>query len=561
MATLNFKGKSIIQNYHYTVKYHQLISKKDKSLTGNISLQDNLIIHGDNLKSLKALLPIYSGKIDVICIDPPYNSGETRWVYSDNVNSNSMLQEWFGKVVDKEDLTKHDKWLCMMTPRLKMMKELLSQDGLIAIAIDDEEVFNLGLLMDEIFEPDNRLACAPWLSDPSGGKQKSLLRIGHEYVLIYKKNSLDKFNREVIAVSGEIKQDEYGQYRIGRELNKWGSESLREDRPEQWYPLKAPDGTEVFPIRNDGKEGRWRWGRNNSKVKEILDNPEHAHWEIRKFDEGVTYNGKTERWFPYEKIREDEKLRGWRTWLDNVGFNSDATREIKEIFGEKIFDTPKPTSLMKWLINQHGDDSALILDSFAGTGTTGHAVLALNKEDNGNRRFILIQCDEFNKKTGKTENICNSITAERIRRVIKGVPTAKDKNLKEGLGGTFSYFELGDPIEMESILEGDNLPTYDELARYVFYTATGEEFDSSRIDESRNFIGETKECEVYLFYKPDIDYLKSIALTLDRAKGLGSYNGKKRLVFAPNKYLDNEYLLQYRIEYCQLPFEIYKLKD
>jgi len=173
----------------------------------------------------------------------------------------------------------------------------------------------------------------------------------------------------------------------------------------------------------------------------------------------------------------------------------------------------------------------------------------------------LIQCDEFNRLTGKIEDICDSITAERVRRVIKGIPNVRNEKLREGLGGTFSYFELGDPIEMESILEGDKLPSFLELARYVFYTATGEEFDPLKIDKKRNFIGDSKEYEVYLFYKPDIEYLKATALTLERAKNLGPYKGKKRLVFAPSKYLDTDYLLEYRIDYCQLPFEIYKLKE
>jgi adenine-specific DNA-methyltransferase len=159
------------------------------------------------------------------------------------------------------------------------------------------------------------------------------------------------------------------------------------------------------------------------------------------------------------------------------------------------------------------------------------------------------------------EDYADKITAERVRRIIKGVPNAKDENLKNGLCSTFSYFELGDSIEMESILEGDKLPGYLELARYIFYTATGEEFDPEKVDEERNFIGESKDYEVYLFYKPDIEYLRTTALTLEKAKNLGEYKNKKRLVFAPSKYLDHDYLLDYRIDYCQLPFEIYKIKS
>lgn len=157
------------------------------------------------------------------------------------------------------------------------------------------------------------------------------------------------------------------------------------------------------------------------------------------------------------------------------------------------------------------------------------------------------------------ENYADNITAERARRVIKGVPNTKEENLKNGLGGSFSYFDLGDPVEMESILSGNNFPSYQDLARYVFYTATGEEFDASVIDKKRNFIGESKNYEVFLFYEPDIEYLKNTALTLDRAQSLGEYKNKRRLVFAPTKYLDQDYLDRLRIDFAQLPFEIYKL--
>jgi len=548
MARLEFKGKAYVQNYHLLVKYHQLIPRKEKSLTDKVSLHDNLIIHGDNLKALKALLPTYAGKIKCIYIDPPYNTGNEKWAYNDNVNS-PMMQDWLGEIVDKEDLTRHDKWLCMMTPRLKLMKELLATDGIIAITIDDNEVFDLGLLMDNIFGEDKNLACAPWLAEPSGGKEKTGLRGGHEYVLIYNNGDSSSITQEERS-TGELNlKDAIGPYRKGRELRKWGGVSLRSDRPGQWYPLTAPDGTKVFPIRNDGREGHWRWGKRNVKIIEILKNPNLLHWEKRPYDHGVTYGGETERWVPYDKIRDKKKSVGWSTWLDSYGFNADATRELKEIFDKKVFDTPKPSTLIEWIISLHCDEDAIVLDSFPGSGTTAQAVLALNKEDGGNRRFILVECEDYADK----------ITAERVRRVIKGVPKAKDENLKKGLGGTFSYFDLGPPIEMESILSGDDLPPYKDLARYVFYTATGEEFDEKALDEKRNFIGESREYLVYLFYKPDIDYLKATALTLDRAKKLGSYKDKRRLVFAPTKYLDQDHLDQLRIDFAQLPFEIYNL--
>jgi adenine-specific DNA-methyltransferase len=221
---------------------------------------------------------------------------------------------------------------------------------------------------------------------------------------------------------------------------------------------------------------------------------------------------------------------------------------VEEIFKSKKFNFPKPIELLKRFIQVSTSKDSIILDSFAGSGTTAHAVLDLNKEDGGNRKFILVEMEDY----------ANNITAERVRRVINGVP--ESKNFQEGTGGSFSYFELGTPIEMESILKGENLPSYEEFAKYLFYTATGEEFDASKINEETNYIGSSKDYEIYLFYKPDLDYLKTTALTLDKAKALGQQNGKKRLVFAPAKFVDSHTLTDLRMEFCQLPFEIYKLK-
>ena len=236
-------------------------------------------------------------------------------------------------------------------------------------------------------------------------------------------------------------------------------------------------------------------------------------------------------------------------WVDSDVNTELGGKLLKVVLEKKTLEYPKPVGLIKRALQIASDIDSIVLDSFSGSGTTAHAVLALNKEDGGNRKFILVECEDYADK----------ITAERVRRVIKGIKSAKDENLKKGLGGTFSYFDLGPPIEMESILSGDDLPSYKDLARYVFYTATGEEFDEKAVDEKRNFIGESRQYVVYLFYKPDIKYLKATALTLDRANALGPYKDKRRLVFAPTKYLDQDHLDQLRIDFAQLPFEIYKL--
>ena len=253
------------------------------------------------------------------------------------------------------------------------------------------------------------------------------------------------------------------------------------------------------------------------------------------------------------EVRKGVVASAWWPHLE-VGHNDESKKELQKIFdGKSPFDTPKPTRLIERILRLSTSKESIVLDSFAGSGTTAQAVLALNKEDGGMRRFILVETEEY----------ADSLTAERIRRIISGIPTVKDEALKKGYGGSFSFFELGEPIEMQAILEGSQLPAYEDLARYVFYNATGDEFDPGKVDIERNYIGSNHEFEVYLFYRPDLDYLRSTAFDLTKADEVGrpKVNSKKRLVFAPMKYLDTETLIDYKIEYCQLPFEIYKFKE
>ncbi|OGK38150.1 DNA methylase [Candidatus Roizmanbacteria bacterium RIFCSPHIGHO2_12_FULL_41_11] len=556
MAQLLFKGKQFVQNHHLTVKYHELIPQKEKSLTDKISLHDNLIIHGDNLKALKALLPTYGGKIKCIYIDPPYNTGNEKWAYNDNVNS-PMMQEWLGKIVDKEDLTRHDKWLCMMTPRLKLLRELLSDDGVIFVSIDDNEINNLRLITDEIFGDLSFVACVVVQLNPRGRTLDRFFAKTHEYILVYAKDaSIDSSINLLEKVGDQLqtysKRDNTGIYRE-LELRNRNPVFNRENRPNLFYPFYVNEVTgevslfkdtnhtiEVFPRNSEGKDGCWTWGKVKAGANTntlVARKTSTGNWRVFRKDYLEDENGNS------------STTKTKALWTEKEINNEKGKEECNEIFGECPFDFPKSHHLIKKCITLGANKNSIILDSFAGSGTTAHAVLTLNKEDGGNRKFILVECEDYADK----------ITAERVRRVIKGVPTAKNENLKKGLAGTFSYFELGKLIEMESILSGNNLPTYLELARYVFYTATGEEFNEKAVDEKRNFIGENKEYEIYLFYKPDIEYLKNTALTLDRAKNLGPYKTKKRLVFAPTKYLDQDQLDQYRIDFAQLPFEIYKL--
>ncbi|MBD2085144.1 site-specific DNA-methyltransferase [Coleofasciculus sp. FACHB-542] len=593
MATLHFKGKSFVQNHHLTVKYHHLVPDKAASLTAKVSLHDNLIVHGDNLIALKALLPTYAGKVKCIYIDPPYNTGNEDWVYNDNVNS-PMLQEWLGKVVDKEDLSRHDKWLCMMMPRLKLLWELLHEEGVIFISIDDREVHHLRMLMDEIFQEENFIAQLVW--EKGRKNDAKLFSVGHEYMVVYSRSlatlrQLGTVWREPQPGAKEI-WDEYCRLReihgeddkaIGNALQEW-----YEQLPKQ-HPSKA-----LSRYKNVDKWGPWRddnisWPGGGGprydvvhpKTKQPCAVPERG-WGFstpeamqRKIQLGLVVFREDHTKPPIrkthlrpipEELEEDEEFLlnedddedkdeakvGMKVMPSVIYRQSQvAVKYLRKLMGAKVFNNPKDHEVLARIFRYCTSPSDIILDSFAGSGTTAHAVLALNKEDGGNRRFILVECEKYAK----------SITAERVKRVIQGLPESRDQNLKIGLGGTFSFFKLGEAIEMESILQGDNLPSYEDLARYVFYTATGEEFNPSQIDLERNYIGEGKQYEVYLLYKPNLEYLKTSALNLETVEKMGDYKGKIRMVFAPMKYLDIERLQEYRIEYCQLPFEIYKLRD
>lgn len=424
--SFTWNGKSKARMLAQTPSTGTLRPCKEESVDWDTT--QNLFIEGDNLEVLKLLQKSYHKKVKMIYIDPPYNTGKD-FVYKDNFKDNIKNYKEITGQVDAEGRTLssnpetngryHTDWLNMMYPRLKLARNLLQDDGLIAVSIDDSEVFQMGRVLDDIFGEESRLACAPWLSEPSGGKEKTGLRTGHEYLLIYFKNTAENVSQEERSTGEMNLKDKFGVYRKGRELMKWGGTSLREDRPKQFYPLPTPNGLEVLPYRNDGKEGHWRWGRNNDFIVKAIEDPEMFHWELRSFDEGVSVDGATERWVPYEKIRDTKKSVGWSTWLDKYGANADGTRELKELFGMKPFDTPKPTQLIKWFLSLHSDENCLVLDFFSGSSATAHAVMQLNKDDGGRRNFIMVQlpelCDESSEgfKAG-FKNIAE-IGKQRIR--------------------------------------------------------------------------------------------------------------------------------------------------
>jgi adenine-specific DNA-methyltransferase len=564
MPTLDFKGKQYIYSHHHSVPFRELLVDNKKSLPASgkkPSLDDNLIIHGDNLHALKALMPHYAGKINCIYIDPPYNTGNEGWCYNDNVNS-PLMKEWLDKnanPVDKEDMQRHDKWLCMMYPRLKLLHELLADDGVIFVSIDDNEVHNLRAAMDDIFGEENFYSQVIIRANSRGQTYNQIAKT-HEYVLLYAKTSEIDF--------GELNKDEenndlnfsdkLGKYNV-RELRNRNPKFGKHNRPNLFYPIfvntnsadkdgffpvSLTDSTnflKVEPFNSVGKESCWRWGEDKSIKNIALDTQASNLVAKRKQDGGYLICEK------YRKTTFKPKS----IWDDNKFLTESGTVELNAM-GIKEFQFPKPIGLIKQCVQLCTNDDDIILDSFAGSGTTAHAVLALNKEDGGNRKFILVEMEDY----------ADTVTAERVRRVINGVPTAKDEKLKAGLGGSFTFCELGKEISIEKIITGESLPDYGALASYVFYTATGKSLDGEAKEKLDYFVGETDLYEVYLIYKPDISFLRSndSALNDVKLKAIAARNSKKeKLVFATAKYMGQKELSAQNISFCQLPYAIHKV--
>lgn len=604
MPTLEFKGKQFVYSHHLSVPFRELKVDAAKSLPveGQMpSLDDNLIIHGDNLEALKALLPTHAGKIDCIFIDPPYNTGNEGWCYNDNVRS-PLMKEWLKKSanpVDKEDLERHDKWLCMMWPRLNLLRELLSENGAIIVTLDDNEIHRMRDMMDEVFGDDNFIATCLWQKNYSPKNTAEFFSSDHDYILIYAKNktslSIGSLDRTE-AQEGRYKNPD----KDSRGPWKTSDLSARNSYSEGLYAINCPGGRII-----DGppKGNYWRVS-------------EGKFWEMDK--DNRIYWGNDKNSIPQIKRFLSEVREGrvpQTIWFyDDVGHTDQAKKEIKQILSFEntidVFITPKPVKLIERVLQIFSDPDSIILDSFAGSGTTAHAVLEANRKDLGNRRFILIECEEY----------ADTLTAERVRRVINGYPyignqreelfsekitwtnfskksqklllevehvektkgvafdTVK-KEIKDGLltvtgerkitemapglGGSFSYCTLGEPIEIENLLTGKGLPAFEALARYVFYTATGQSLETVAAPSPDGFIGETGLFRIHLFYQPDTAWLRSneAALNSERVTAIakGNKSGKRSIVFAVAKFMSQKELTKERIEFCQLPYAVHRI--
>jgi len=562
MPELQFVGKEFVWNHHLSVPYRPLNPDVEASV-GETSLTGNLVVHGDNLHALKALLPGYAGKIDVVYIDPPYNTGKESWRYNDNVKS-PMAQEWLdGNPVNKDDMLRHDKWLALMYPRLKLFRELLSEEGVIFASIDDNELYHLRLALDEIFGETNWVGTIVWRNVTDNNPTN--IAIEHEYVICFAKEksqiatvwrtSESAIKERLVAVQQELidshEDDDSlrAAYRVWFKENKWELGTL--DR----YKFIDRDGifTGSQSVHNPGREG-YRYNVLHPVTHLPTRQPLFGYrfpetTMTRLMDEGRLLFGEDENKIVELKVYASEfedKLPSVITFDGRLG-----TSELKALFPEqdKVFDNPKPTQLIKQLIAAASKSDSIVLDSFAGSGTTAHAVLALNHEDGGQRKFILIEGEDY----------AYDLTAERVRRVIKGVPNHRDSSLAAGLGGEFTFCELGEALDLDSMLTGDRLPDFETLGGWLFHTATGLPADRSLFDESAGYLGEASGQHIWLRYQPDLNFLMSpnSALTMSAAQEYGSLREGRHLVFATSKFVTHQKLAALSVEFSPLPFSLY----
>ena len=509
MPVLDFKGKSVVEFHHRTVPHHRLEFDAGASLLpegGEPDLNGNLIVEGDNLRALKALLPTHRGRVKCVYIDPPYNTGNEAWVYNDNLTQ-PQFKEWIGREVGKEgeDALRHDKWCCMMLPRLKLLRELMHEDGAIFVSIGDDELHHLRFLMGEVFGEETFVATIVWRSS-TGPKQSNTLSVSHEYIVCHSKVA-GGWKRNLLPRSPETLKDYTN--RDDDPRGPWRDSSLdaRNYYSAGQYSITCPGGRVV-----DGPpEGRY-WSVS-----------EDGLWELD--EDGRVWWGEEGNNAPRLKRFLSEVKEGvipLTTWhYREVGHTQGASQETQRILQNgKIKVTPKPVGLIERIVTIATDPGDLILDSFAGTGTTGEAVLKMNaeaREENPGaepRRFVLVQ-QPYDTKANEADdyNICRNMTAARVRnaalgyvydRKRKGVATSVEV---PGLGGSFTYAKLGEPLFADyRSWAGDAPPDFATLAAYVFATETGRAADPAGFDEETGFIGATDEGDgtsYYLLYTPN----------------------------------------------------------
>lgn len=535
MPTLTWTGKEKVINHHQEVPFRVLEHRYGFSASTGKTNQEtgsgNKIIHGDNLLALKTLLPEYEGRIKCIYIDPPYNTGNEGWVYNDNVND-PKIKKWLGEVVGKEgeDLNRHDKWLCMMYPRLKLLYKLLAEDGAIFVSIDDNVQAYLKLVLDEIFGKGNFVDSIVWQKKHSPQGDATYFSNMHDYILVYakriKQNKNDTNGYQLNKLVRTDLQNNRYQNIDNDPRGLWTSDNYTcnknaDERPNLYYPITNPNtNEEIWPSRTSV----WRYSK------------EKHEENVRQ---GLVYWGADGKGRPRFK-RFIDKVGGIvpSTWWTRefAGDNQEARKLLRKIFveNEKDFTTPKPVTLLQRIIDLSTNKDDIILDSFAGSGTTAHAVLNLNKQDGGNRKFILVEMEDY----------AETITAERVRRVMKGY------NSTEGTGGEFDYYELGQPLFSAEGELNEDIPV-EKIRNYVFYTETKTPLIKKTDSNNPNFLEKWNDTGYYFYYEKDrittldLDFLATIDVTAEQ-----------HLIYADKCLLDKDFLANNQIIFKKIPRDI-----
>ncbi|WP_127141356.1 site-specific DNA-methyltransferase [Flagellimonas marinaquae] len=565
MPTLHWIGKEKVVSHHQDVPYRVLehkytwnaeleiddfelqIDDSKNHKSSIISPQSSgAIIHGDNLEALKSLLPEYEGKVKCIYIDPPYNTGNESWVYNDNVN-HPKIKKWLGEVVGKdgEDLTRHDKWLCMMYPRLKLLHKLLADDGAIFISIDDNEQANLKLICDEIFGSWNYIATFPWRKRTAKSDVPNGISQDYEWIICYSKKN---FFAGIESTRKYRSSDDYPNDRW--RLTDLTKQTSAEERPNSAFDMVDPKTGKSYPFNP-----KRTWAVTKDTFQDYYDKGKIVFPDDYDF---LNISIPSYRVFESEdkakalkKYGRDYILKAVSTNLPKeVGMTQDGNKEIVELFGSKIFSFPKPSSLIQFLVGILNDKNSIILDSFAGSGTTAHAVLNLNKQDGGNRKFILVEMEDY----------ANDITAERVKRVAIGY--GKGNKKVEGTGGAFDFYELGLPLfdENQNLNEEVGLA---KIREYIWFSETRSGISDLgfRIDDSSNPKSQisnhqyelgVKDGTVYYFI-----YEKDKLTTLDfDALELIKTKGEQYIIYADNCLLPKEFMAKKNIIFKKIPRDI-----
>ena len=576
MPTLNWIGKDKVVNHHLDVPFRTL-EKQYTFAPNGVDGDGNMIIHGDNLDALKALLPMYEGRVKCIYIDPPYNTGNEKWVYNDNVND-PHIKAWLGKVVgaEGEDLSRHDKWLCMMYPRLKLLQKLMAEDGVIFISIDDNELYNLKAICDEIFGSNSFVANVIWQKTYSPRNDALGIPYETDNILVYSKtsrwfpNKLERTaamderhdspdNDPIPWQSGDVSAagaaDHQGMvYAIQQPITGklLYPASGRHWKDEQTVVLQRMNKWAKYELRNidDASVRADLCGISTESVRQdvmavMLAQPleEAAVQATARYEEGTwpeyyfTSKGKGGIRFK-NHIKQDVGKSATNLWFyGDVGHTDEAKKELKGIFsGVAPIETPKPRRLIERILHIAADSNAIILDSFAGSGTTAHAVLNMNKQDGGNRKFILVEMGDY----------AESITAERVRRVINGY--GEGNKAVEGTGGGFSFYELGDALLINGMLNPN--AAEEKIRAYVYYTETRCALPAA--SENEKYLLGVHENHAYYFYY-EADRMTTLNRTFlqtiqTRAEGY--------LIYADSNTLNAEDMARFHITFKKIPRDI-----